>query len=385
MGRKEKRRKREEREAALNDDDTAMQSRLEAERNAAKMKKLQADAGMISPAQAERLDWMYEAQALDGETGEDHLMNEAVKGDRDQDLEDVKKLSTETAGSLFLKDLTRTTNDTFRKLREDPLFQIKKAEHRQRQDQQANPLIMARLRDQALRRQKKEKKKEKKRAKKEKKAAKKAAKQAKRGGASSSSSSSSDDAPRAPRSGLRPSDSRAGYRPGLGSGGPPPDPPPDRGRSRSPSPRATHMGGRGMSPVRGALRATPGLGPRAERKEPLRAAGSLGPNYRRERAARGNATQRMSEEVKRRKLEEMTRDGHAHEVSKDERIRRISEKEKALEEAEEKARVAKSQSFMQKVKKDTYMGDDADLGSRMRTQRNRLQTKSALSDERLVD
>merc|ERR1719440_135804 len=124
-------------------------------------------------------------------------MNTAVTDQKDKDVADIKSLQTETAGSLFLKGpATKTSEDVLRKLREDPLFQIRREEQAARDSMMANPLILARLKkkqEKALKKQsKKESKKEKKAMKKAKKLAKKASKKAAK---SSSSSSSDDDGP----------------------------------------------------------------------------------------------------------------------------------------------------------------------------------------------
>jgi len=123
-------------------------------------------AGMQQSSSAERLDWMYEQSAASVKPDEDTLMNMPINAQKDKDIEDVKNLQNSTAGSLFLCSATKTTEDMVRKLREDPLFQIRRQEHAARESMMTNPLIMAKI-------QKKQEKEAKKAAKKEKKAAKK--------------------------------------------------------------------------------------------------------------------------------------------------------------------------------------------------------------------
>merc|ERR1719261_1589870 len=98
----------------------------------------------------------------------------------------MKALQESTAGSLFLKSATKTTEDMMRKLREDPLFQIRREEQAAKASLLANPLVQAKL-------QKKQEKASKKQDKKMKKAMKKEKKAAKKGKKSSSSSSSDSD------------------------------------------------------------------------------------------------------------------------------------------------------------------------------------------------
>merc|ERR1719229_1788215 len=127
---------------------------------------------------AERLDWMYEQSVT--KPDDDKLMNMPVAGQKDKDIEDVKQLGENTAGSLFLRSVTKTNEDTLRKLREDPMFQIRRQEQAARENMMANPLIMAKMKKKADKEAKKEQKKAKKAAKKEKKKAKKAAKKEKK-------------------------------------------------------------------------------------------------------------------------------------------------------------------------------------------------------------
>merc|ERR1711974_334271 len=94
-----------------------------------------------------------------GKPDEDRLMNMPVAASKDQDLEDVKKLGESAAGSLFLRSATKTTEDMLRKLREDPLFQIRRQEQAAREDRMANPLIMAKVKKKADKQAKKEQKK----------------------------------------------------------------------------------------------------------------------------------------------------------------------------------------------------------------------------------
>merc|ERR1719389_1193220 len=132
-----------------------------AERESKALSKLQAAAGIMDRPQVERLDWMYEQSALTQKT-DDELMNTAVAADKDKDLEDVKKLGENTAGSLFLKSATKTTEDTLRKLREDPLFQIRRQEQAAKQELLTNPLVMAKLQKKQEKASKKQDKKMKK-------------------------------------------------------------------------------------------------------------------------------------------------------------------------------------------------------------------------------
>merc|ERR1712113_595015 len=104
--------------------------------------------GLVDRSQVDRLDWMYE-QSVAQKTTDEQRMNMPVPDQKDKDLEDVKSLGESTAGSLFLRSVTRTTEDTLRKLREDPLFQIRRQEQAARENMMANPLIMAKMKKKA--------------------------------------------------------------------------------------------------------------------------------------------------------------------------------------------------------------------------------------------
>lgn len=120
---------------------------LTKERQQLELKKLQADAGLLSERDVtltvERMDWMYPNPVNDQkEKDEAHLLGKPV-----EDLSTNRRRLGENGdgypgGSLFLKSLTKTSEDTLRKLREDPLMAIRQAEHRQQQiNRQADPLI----------------------------------------------------------------------------------------------------------------------------------------------------------------------------------------------------------------------------------------------------
>lgn len=378
-----------------------------ADKENAALKQLQGLSGLMSkkPSGPERLDWMYE-QSVAQKT-EDELMNIKVSGEADKDIEKVNALKT-TSGSLFLRDTKRTTEDTLRKLREDPLFQIRQEEHAARESLMANPLVMARVKAKQAKSSKKEKKQAKKAKKKAKKLAKKekkAAKKAGKGSSSSSSSSSASSAPeppiaapknevkadnnRRPRSPDRRENSRdARRRRDAGSsgrdgrdarrGG-------DNARSRSRSrgrdrkeSRRDRSGDR-RSPEKKVIRKVADqdlthLGPQTSvlsarddffKKREERKDAAL--------SSRG-APRRMDEEEKSRRYEEMRNDGRSHEASKDARIEANTDREKQMKDLEDKARLKGTDKKMFKeMRNDAYMGSDGSLADRLQTQRGRRQ------------
>jgi len=317
------------------------------------LKKLQAAAGFVDRSHAERLDWMYEQSALTNKTDNDKLMNMPVADQKDKDVEDVKKLGENTAGSLFLKSATRTTEDMKRKLREDPLFQIRQQEQNAKVSMMANPLIMAKMQKKEEKQRKKEQKKVKKAAKKEKKAMKKAAKaeggkikKKKKSSSSSSSSSASPAKGLAQPVGLSASQSRP--------------------RSRSPRRRADDS-------ARSSGRQE-ALGPSGEVVDKREQFAKQILERRDAALASRGAAKRMTEEEKERRLAQMRADANRHEASKDNRIAAAEEKDREIEEQEKKARQGSDQKYFRDLREKAYMGEESgSVADRLRNQRHRRQ------------
>jgi len=320
------------------------------ERETGALKKLQALAGVAERGRSERVDWMYE-QSVAQKT-ELEAMNAPVGGAVDKDMADVKSLNNgTTSGSLFLKgSATRTTEDTLRKLREDPLFQIRREEQAARQSMMENPLVQARLKKKFAKVGKKDKKKAKKELKKEKKAMKKAKKLAKKvgkKGSSSSSSSSAGSADPAPA--------------GVKRGGIPGSPP----RRRSPEPEA-----------------------KREKKEEIDLK-SLGPSgemvsKREERASRiaeGKAQAlasrglagRLDEDEKRRRVEQMQVDAKTHDNIKTKKIAAAEAHDKETEDKEAKNRAHSDQKYFRDMREQAYMEENSSMSERLKNQRHRRQ------------
>eukprot|EP00928_Gymnodinium_smaydae_P026538 TRINITY_DN2080_c0_g1_i1.p1 TRINITY_DN2080_c0_g1~~TRINITY_DN2080_c0_g1_i1.p1 ORF type:complete len:342 (+),score=104.90 TRINITY_DN2080_c0_g1_i1:129-1154(+) len=328
----------------------ARASELRADKENEALKKLQAAAGIVDKSQAERLDWMYEQSVVSKQKTDLELMNAPVSGQVDKDMQDVKSLSENTAGSLFLKSATKTTEDMLRKLREDPLFQIRREEQNARASMAANPLIMARVKARQDKLSKKEKKKAKKAAKKEKKALKKLQKKEKKK-AKSSSSSSSDS-----------SNSKAGAAAAAsaaaGSRG---------GREASRSPR------RRSPPARPGKEDLSHLGPSADMKLKREEFEQLTASRRDAAVNSRGAPRKMSEEEKQRRLEQMKADAARHEKSKDERIRSAEQREKELEERDAQMRAKSDQSYFREMRKEAYAGEEGTMADRLKSQRHRRQ------------
>eukprot|EP00490_Sorites_sp_Unknown_P001784 CAMPEP_0114674998 /NCGR_PEP_ID=MMETSP0191-20121206/47238_1 /TAXON_ID=126664 /ORGANISM="Sorites sp." /LENGTH=288 /DNA_ID=CAMNT_0001943441 /DNA_START=52 /DNA_END=918 /DNA_ORIENTATION=+ len=272
-----------------------------------------------APQAPERLDWMYEQSAASVKPNDDELMNMPISAQKDKDIEDVKNLQGNTAGSLFLTSATKTTEDMVRKLREDPLFQIRRQEQAARESMMTNPLIMAKIKKKQEKAAKKAAKKEKKAAKKEEKALKKAAKAKKK-------SSSSSDEPVAP-------------------------PVKKREREEPPEPDLSTLG---PSQIVVSKRMEHEMRQKQQKEAAL--------------ASRGLG-RRMTDEEKDQRVQQMR-----VERMKDDRIASADDREKQIEELEAKMREKSDQKYFRDLRKDAYAADaEMSVADRIKSQRHRRQ------------
>ncbi|KAM7294667.1 pre-mRNA-splicing factor CWC25 homolog [Ixodes scapularis] len=159
-----------------------LQKELEEERSKQEMRQYAENKGVVKKRQ-ERLDWMY--QGVAGLVDRDqYLLGRKV----DKNFEMLKKEEDgvkeenpdQQPGALFTVATTSATVDLENKIREDPLFAIKKQEMKTKKTLLSNPVKMKHLRDMIEQSLEKKKKKKKKKRKKERR----------------SSTSSSDSSPR---------------------------------------------------------------------------------------------------------------------------------------------------------------------------------------------
>ncbi|KAL8439537.1 hypothetical protein Efla_003435 [Eimeria flavescens] len=208
--------RRNEEDGRLSAQEHSRLAELQKQRAHLEMRQLQAEAGLLTKAQAQvaaaGLEWLYDdpktsAQARERER-EAYLLGKPIPDaapKADESLEQRVAESVTQAAPVLLP-----TQDRLRKLREDPLLLIRQAELAQQQAQEANPLLQLQQRQQMQARaaagglrdsgkavkkesRKKGKKKEKKKKQKEKKRTKKTRTRHTRSSSSSSSSSSSED------------------------------------------------------------------------------------------------------------------------------------------------------------------------------------------------
>ncbi|XP_056227882.1 pre-mRNA-splicing factor CWC25 homolog [Seriola aureovittata] len=169
-----------------------LQKELKEERAREEMTKYAEDSGAIKKKD-DRLDWMYQGPA--GQVSRDeYLLGRPVdKQITDQYEEPESGPSAETGllpGSIFNPTTPASSLDLAAKIREDPLFEIRKREEEKKREVLTNPVKMKRIKE-MLRQNldKKDKKKKRKKDKKEKKGDKERRKEKKHKRRSSSSSS----------------------------------------------------------------------------------------------------------------------------------------------------------------------------------------------------
>lgn len=340
----------------------------------ASLEKLKAAAEKsMKGAGGERLDWMYEQ--TNAQKTDEEKMSMAIDAPGSKDVKDVKNLtdtSTTVAGSLFLKQSNKTSEDTLRKLREDPLFQIKKQEMLAKQAQMANPLIAARIRHkedkEAAKAMKKQIKEAKKLAKKEKKLMKKLKKKAKKkkkGSSSSSSSDSSDANALKKEEEKKPSitEERPSFR-GSADGGAPPQ---RKEKLKDLVKDVTHLGPSGDFKSR-----------RQEQEERLL-------KMKEDSLASRGSTKRLSPEEQAAKVAQMRDDAKQHERLKDVKIARAEQYERDKDALEAKMRneaALKNEDgdYFKKLRTEAYMGSNDSMADRLKTQRGRRMKEVHLND-----
>ncbi|XP_060945246.1 pre-mRNA-splicing factor CWC25 homolog [Limanda limanda] len=170
-----------------------LQKELKEERSREEMTKYAENSGAIKKKD-DRLDWMYQGPA--GQVSRDeYLLGRSIdKQVTDQYEEPESGPSAETGllpGSIFNMATTASNLDLAAKIREDPLFEIRKREEEKKREVLTNPVKMRKIKE-MLRQNledKKDKKKKRKKEKKEKKGDKERRKEKKHKRRSSNSSS----------------------------------------------------------------------------------------------------------------------------------------------------------------------------------------------------
>ncbi|XP_026214530.1 pre-mRNA-splicing factor CWC25 homolog [Anabas testudineus] len=173
-----------------------LQKELKEERAREEMTRYAEETGAIKKKD-DRLDWMYQGPA--GHVARDeYLLGRAIdKQITDQYEEPESGPSAETGllpGSIFSPTTPASNLDLAAKIREDPLFEIRKREEEKKKEVLTNPVKMKKIKEMLRQNlEKKDKKKKRKKDKKEKKGDKERRKEKKHKRKSSSSSSDEDE------------------------------------------------------------------------------------------------------------------------------------------------------------------------------------------------
>ncbi|XP_061628210.1 pre-mRNA-splicing factor CWC25 homolog isoform X1 [Phyllopteryx taeniolatus] len=170
-----------------------LQKELKEERAREEMTRYAEESGAIKKKD-DRLDWMYQGPSSQVSRDE-YLMGRPIdKQITDQYEEPESGPSAETGllpGSIFSPVTATSSLDMAAKIREDPLFEIRKREEEKKREVLTNPVKMRKIKE--MLRQNLDKKDKKKRRKKEKKADKERRKEKKHKRSSSSSSDEKDN------------------------------------------------------------------------------------------------------------------------------------------------------------------------------------------------
>ncbi|XP_068177542.1 pre-mRNA-splicing factor CWC25 homolog isoform X2 [Antennarius striatus] len=148
-----------------------LQKELKDERNREEMTRYAEETGAIKKRD-DRLDWMYQGPA--GQVSRDeYLLGRPIDKQITEQYEEPESgPSAETGllpGSIFNPSTPASALDLTAKIREDPLFEIRKCEEASKREVLTNPVKMKKIKDLLRQNLKKDKKKKRKKEKKEKK------------------------------------------------------------------------------------------------------------------------------------------------------------------------------------------------------------------------
>uniref|UniRef100_A0A6B2LMC9 CBF1-interacting co-repressor CIR N-terminal domain-containing protein n=1 Tax=Arcella intermedia TaxID=1963864 RepID=A0A6B2LMC9_9EUKA len=155
----EERAKQEERKMA------ELKQELSEEREMEELRKVHEQ--LTGQKKKERVDFLYSEPLLNGPSSDDYLLGAKYKSNGEDN--DVKNVQSRP-GSLWLDQPSLGSESLFdkrTKIREDPLFSIKKEEQHQKALLKNNPVLLNRLRQQLLKKKLKDQEKKEKKEKQE--------------------------------------------------------------------------------------------------------------------------------------------------------------------------------------------------------------------------
>ncbi|XP_051241345.1 pre-mRNA-splicing factor CWC25 homolog [Dicentrarchus labrax] len=331
-----------------------LQKELKEERTREEMTRFAEETGAIKKKD-DRLDWMYQGPA--GQVSRDeYLLGRPVdKQITDQYEEPESGPSAETGllpGSIFNPTTPASNLDLAAKIREDPLFEIRKREEEKKREVLTNPVKMKKIKE-MLRQNldKKDKKKKRKKDKKEKKGDKERRKEKKHKRRSRSSSSSSDEEDeKKHRSHSRDESaadtkSRSHHLPGYGLLLP-------AGRHHQPSAPFNHSGGRERSRSRSPHRNnshsySSSSHSRGDRTVKPRDAS---PKRERHHRQRHPVSKKLSAEELERKRREMMEQAKQREEDRENNVRRYKRQDEQEKQREQNAKIDRHAGFIHNMK-----------------------------------
>ena len=137
---------------------------LDEERQREEMQRYAVDQG-IAKKKSDRLEWMYSAPGHAGVNHEDYLLGKAIDKAVDPLATNDAKNADAPGASFMDSDSPNASNDLATKIRDDPLFMIKKKENEKKKELLKNPVRMKQLQQMLKADLGKKKKKDKKRKK----------------------------------------------------------------------------------------------------------------------------------------------------------------------------------------------------------------------------
>jgi len=128
-----------------------LRKELDEERGLLELKKIQAEAGLVSRGPNDRLDWMYAGAGAHAAMNREKLTEEYLSGkefkpDKSKD-DDIKKLTNVPTSTSAPSVKVFTALEEANRMREDPLMAIRAEELKQREAVLHNPITMRKIRE----------------------------------------------------------------------------------------------------------------------------------------------------------------------------------------------------------------------------------------------
>uniref|UniRef100_UPI0037E8CC50 pre-mRNA-splicing factor CWC25 homolog n=1 Tax=Semicossyphus pulcher TaxID=241346 RepID=UPI0037E8CC50 len=328
-----------------------LQKELKEERTREEMTKYAEETGAIKKKD-DRLDWMYQGPA--GQVSRDeYLLGRPVdKQITDQYEEPESGPSAETGllpGSIFNPATPASNLDLAAKIREDPLFEIRKREEEKKREVLTNPVKMKKIKE--MLRQNLDKKDKKKKRKKDKKVKKgdKERRKEKKHKRRNSSSSSEEEEEKKHRSHSRDESiadtkSRSHHIPGYGLQLP-------AGRHHQSSATSNHSGrrerSRSRSPHRNNSRENHSYSHRGDRRVEPRASS---PQRERNQRQKHHVSKKLSAEELEHKRREMMDQAKQREEDRENNVRRYKRQDEQEKQREQNAKQDRHAGFIHNMK-----------------------------------